>query len=33
MSINNFINSLSNELIKNNCYYIEINKEYIITLL
>ena len=28
MNINDFINSLSNELIKNNFYYIEIRKEY-----
>ena len=28
MSINDFINSLSNELIKNNFHYIEISKEY-----
>ena len=28
MNINDFINSLSNELIKNNFYYIEISKEY-----
>ena len=28
MNINDFINSLSNELIKNNFHYIEISKEY-----
>ena len=28
MSINDFISTLSNELIKNNFYYIEISKEY-----
>ena len=28
MSINDFINSVSNELSKNNFYYIEISKEY-----
>ena len=28
MSINDFINTLSNELIKNKFYYIEISKEY-----
>ena len=28
MSINDFINTLSNELIKNNFHYIEISKEY-----
>ena len=28
MSINDFINSLSNELIKNSFHYIEISKEY-----
>ena len=28
MSINDFINSLSNELIKNNFHYIEISKDY-----
>ena len=28
MSINDFINSLSNKLIKNNFHYIKINKEY-----
>ena len=28
MSINDFINSLSNELIKNNFHYIEISKDF-----
>ena len=28
MNINDFINSLSNELIKNNFHYIEISKDY-----
>ena len=28
MNINDFINSLSNELIKNNFHYIEISKEF-----
>ena len=28
MNINDFINSLSNKLIKNNFHYIEISKEY-----
>ena len=28
MNIDDFINSLSNELIKNNFHYIEISKEY-----
>ena len=28
MNINDFINSLSNELIKNNFYYIEISKDF-----
>ena len=28
MNINDFINALSNELIKNNFYYIEISKDF-----